>query len=100
MISTCPHCAKEFNFSEGQVAKIEAALATLKGGTLKLKCPRCFEPVELSSDGTLADWRQPAAGCRREGQVRAATAASAGHRLVDQRGVSRRRTRSRTSPRP
>ncbi len=59
MITTCPHCAREFNFSEGQVAKIEAALATLKGGTLKLKCPRCYEPVELSSDGALADWRQP-----------------------------------------
>lgn len=61
MISTCPHCAKEFNFSEVQLAKIEAALAALKGGTLKLKCPRCFEAVELSSDGNLSDWRQPAA---------------------------------------
>jgi hypothetical protein len=59
MISTCPHCAREFNFNEAQMAKIEAALATLKGGTLKLKCPRCYEAVELSSDGTLADWRQP-----------------------------------------
>lgn len=59
MISTCPHCAKEFNFSEAQVAKVEAALATLKGGTLKLKCPHCYQPVELSSDGSLADWRQP-----------------------------------------
>ena len=61
MIETCPYCAKGFNFSEAQLAKIEAALATLKGGTLKLKCPRCYEPVELSSDGTLADWRQPVA---------------------------------------
>jgi len=61
MINTCPHCAKDFNFSEAQLAKIEAALTTLKGGTLKLKCPRCFQPVELASDGTLADWRQPAA---------------------------------------
>jgi hypothetical protein len=61
MINTCPHCAREFNFSEAQVAKIEAALATLKGGTLKLKCPRCYQSVELSSDGTLADWRQPVA---------------------------------------
>lgn len=57
MISTCPHCAKDFNFNEAQQEKIEAALGTLKGGTLKLKCPRCFEPVELSSDGMLADWR-------------------------------------------
>jgi len=60
MITTCPHCSREFNFNEAQVAKIEAALATLKGGTLKLKCPRCYESVELSSDGALADWRQPA----------------------------------------
>lgn len=57
MISTCPHCAKDFNFNEIQLEKIAAALSSLKGGTLKLKCPRCFEPVELLSDGTLADWR-------------------------------------------
>jgi hypothetical protein len=57
MINTCPHCAKDFNFSTGQLEKIEAALGSLKGGTLKLKCPRCFEPVELLSDGSLADWR-------------------------------------------
>jgi hypothetical protein len=57
MISTCPHCAKDFNFNEGQLEKIAAALGTLKGGTLKLKCPRCYESVELTSDGNLADWR-------------------------------------------
>lgn len=61
MISTCPHCAKDFNFNEGQLAKIEAALSSLKGGTLKLKCPRCYEAVELLSDGSLADWRLSAA---------------------------------------
>lgn len=57
MISTCPHCTKDFNFNDTQIEKIEAALGSLKGGTLKLKCPRCFESVELSSDGMLADWR-------------------------------------------
>jgi len=57
MISTCPHCSKDFNFNDSQLEKIEAALNSLKGGTLKLKCPRCFESVELLSDGSLADWR-------------------------------------------
>ena len=57
MIETCPSCAKDFNFSEGQLEKIELALASLKGGTLRLKCPKCFESVELLSDGSLADWR-------------------------------------------
>ncbi len=61
MIESCPHCGKDFDFSDAQLSKIEGALATLKGGgTLKLKCPRCYQPVELMSDGTLADWRQPA----------------------------------------
>ena len=57
MIETCPSCAKDFNFSEVQLEKIELALASLKGGTLRLKCPKCFESVELLSDGSLADWR-------------------------------------------
>ncbi len=64
MINTCPHCAKEFNFNEAQIEKIEAALGSLKGGTLKLKCPRCFESVELSSDGMLADWRLAASSAK------------------------------------
>lgn len=57
MIETCPNCAKDFNFSEVQLEKIETALGSLKGGTLRLKCPKCFESVELLSDGSLADWR-------------------------------------------
>jgi hypothetical protein len=71
MISTCPHCTKEFNFTEGQLAKIQAALSTLKGGTLKLKCPRCYQPVELLSDGSLADWRQPAPPAAKGGEAAA-----------------------------
>lgn len=57
MIETCPSCAQDFNFSEVQLEKIQTALASLKGGTLRLKCPKCFESVELLSDGSLADWR-------------------------------------------
>lgn len=58
MISHCPNCNKPLNFNENQHAKIESALAALQSGTLKLKCPHCKVPMELLSDGTLADWRQ------------------------------------------
>ncbi len=57
MIETCPSCGKDFNFTEGQLEKIGMALASLKGGTLRLKCPKCFDSLELLSDGSLADWR-------------------------------------------
>jgi hypothetical protein len=66
MISTCPHCAKDFNFNDSQLEKINAALGTLKGGTLKLKCPRCYESIELTSDGELADWRLAASATTKE----------------------------------
>jgi len=61
MITHCPHCSEELSFTDAQQVKIEAALDSLKSGTLKLKCPQCKEPIELLSDGTLADWRQEAA---------------------------------------
>ncbi len=58
MITHCPKCKKALNFSEKQFAKIEDALAVVKTGTLKLKCPHCKIPMELLADGSLADWRQ------------------------------------------
>lgn len=60
MITHCPKCNKELNFNEQQTAKIESALAVVKTGTLKLKCPHCKDPIELLADGSLADWRQQA----------------------------------------
>ncbi|MDF1577774.1 MAG: hypothetical protein RQ753_04715 [Desulfurivibrionaceae bacterium] len=61
MITHCPNCNKSLNFNENQQAKIQSALAALQTGTLKLKCPHCKVPMELLSDGTLADWRQKTA---------------------------------------
>ncbi|MCK4839897.1 MAG: hypothetical protein KAS94_13920 [Desulfobulbaceae bacterium] len=62
MITHCPKCNKALNFSEKQFAKIEDALAVVKTGTLKLKCPHCKVPMELLADGSLADWRQKPVG--------------------------------------
>ena len=62
MITHCPKCNKALNFSEKQFAKIEDALAVVKTGTLKLKCPHCKIPMELLADGSLADWRQQSGG--------------------------------------
>lgn len=61
MITHCPNCNKALNFTENQEAKIKSALAAMSTGTLKLKCPHCKVPMELLSDGSLADWRQKAA---------------------------------------
>lgn len=61
MITHCPKCKKELSFNDQQLAKIESALAVVKAGTLKLKCPHCKDPIELLADGSLADWRQQAA---------------------------------------
>lgn len=62
MITHCPKCNKALNFSESQFGKIQAALAAMQSGTLKLKCPHCKVPMELLTDGSLADWRQQSAG--------------------------------------
>ncbi len=58
MITSCPNCSQELRFSEKQENKIQAALDSLGSGTLKIKCPHCKDPIELLSDGSLADWRQ------------------------------------------
>ncbi|MBU0484410.1 MAG: hypothetical protein KKB30_07850 [Proteobacteria bacterium] len=58
MISHCPHCGQEINLSPAQQSKVETALAALQGGTLKMGCPHCSKPIELMSDGSLADWGQ------------------------------------------
>jgi CheY-like chemotaxis protein len=50
------------NFNEKQFAQIEDALAVVKTGTLKLKCPHCKMPMELLADGSLADWRSQPKG--------------------------------------
>ncbi len=53
MISQCPHCQKALQFSQAQLEKIEAALANLKSGALKLGCPLCKKSIALKADGTL-----------------------------------------------
>lgn len=52
MISQCPHCHQELNFSAAQRAKIDKALAGLQSGkTLRLGCPHCKRPIELEPSG-------------------------------------------------
>ena len=54
MISKCPHCRKPLNMSDGQKAKMKAALAKLKPSTpLKFGCPNCKKSIELGRDGGL-----------------------------------------------
>jgi hypothetical protein len=53
MISKCPHCRQNLNFTGNQLAKIEKALASLQPGkVLKLGCPQCTKSIELEADGS------------------------------------------------
>jgi len=52
MISQCPHCQKDIKLNETQQAKVDQALAALPmGRTLKISCPHCKTPIEMTSDG-------------------------------------------------
>ncbi len=54
MISKCPHCQKPIKMSDGQKAKMKAALGKLKPSTpLKFGCPNCKKSIELGRDGGL-----------------------------------------------
>ena len=61
MISQCPHCQKALQFGPAQQEKIDAALANLKSGALKLGCPFCKKSIALKADGTLYEESPPAA---------------------------------------
>ena len=55
MLAQCPHCQQTLMLSEAQLEKIKAALASLSPGrTLKIGCPKCKQPIELNSDGSVA----------------------------------------------
>jgi len=55
MLAQCPHCQQTLMLSEVQLAKIKTALASLSvGRTLKIGCPKCKQPIELNSDGSVA----------------------------------------------
>lgn len=59
MLAQCPHCQQTLMLSEAQLEKIKTALASLSPGrTLKIGCPKCKQPIELNSDGSVAG--QPA----------------------------------------
>lgn len=60
MISHCPHCQKALQFAPAQQEKIDAALANLKSGALKLGCPYCKKAIALKADGTLYEESAPA----------------------------------------
>lgn len=63
MISQCPHCNKDLNLNEAQLEKINVALAALQSGkSLKLGCPQCRKPIELSADGSAMSAGASAAG--------------------------------------
>jgi len=64
MISNCPHCQKPLNMSDGQKAKIKAALSKLKpSNPLKFGCPICKKSIELNREGGLfRPEGRPAAG--------------------------------------
>lgn len=53
MISHCPNCQAGLQFSPGQQEKIDAALASLKTGPLRLGCPHCKKAIALKADGSL-----------------------------------------------
>jgi hypothetical protein len=55
MLVQCPHCQQSLTLSEAQLEKIQTALAALSmGRTLKIGCPKCRQPIELNSDGSVA----------------------------------------------
>ena len=55
MLAQCPHCQQTLMLSEAQLEKIKTALASLSPGkTLKIGCPKCKQPIELNSDGSVA----------------------------------------------
>ena len=59
MLAQCPHCQQTLMLSDAQLEKIKSALASLSvGRTLKIGCPKCKQPIELNSDGSVAG--QPA----------------------------------------
>lgn len=61
MISQCPHCQKALQFTPAQQEKIDAALAGLKFGVLKLGCPHCKAAISLNPDGSLFSEERPGA---------------------------------------
>lgn len=60
MISQCPHCQGNLQFSPAQQEKIDVALASLKSGPLRLGCPHCKKAIALQADGSLWE-EQPSA---------------------------------------
>jgi hypothetical protein len=54
MIDTCPNCLEPLDLSDAQKQKIQKALDNLPpDNLLKLGCPHCQKPFELTPDGTL-----------------------------------------------
>ena len=54
MLVQCPQCQHTLMLSEAQLEKIKAALASLSvGKTLKIGCPKCKQPIELHSNGSV-----------------------------------------------
>ena len=51
MISKCPQCKKDLDFTESQEKKIQAALDKLQiGQGIKFGCPHCKKPIEVKKE--------------------------------------------------
>ena len=54
MLTNCPFCRKDLNFSEAQLDKIEKALEPLQEGKyLKIGCPHCKKSITLDRSGEV-----------------------------------------------
>jgi glutaredoxin len=52
MLTSCPHCHTALQFTEGQMAKIQASLDALQEGkVLKLGCPHCKKAISIDRKG-------------------------------------------------
>jgi len=62
MLANCVHCQASLQFTEAQLAKIEAALAKLQPGKhLRFNCPHCSQAIDLLADGSAAGVPEEAA---------------------------------------
>ena len=53
MLTHCPHCKQQLNFSKDQLGQLRQALAQLAPGkALQLKCPYCQQVIKLEKPAT------------------------------------------------
>lgn len=56
MLTHCPHCKQQLNFSKDQLGQLQQALAQLSPGkVLQLKCPYCQQAIKLEKPAPSQD---------------------------------------------